>query len=342
MVRFVPWVSARCERPRRWVCEQLGLTWSRYQRWRQRAVEGGDLADGHGGGKRLDQPLGWEKDAVCDFARKHPADGYRRLTWMMIDRNVACLSESAVYRILSAHDLLYRWARPARGHAQKPAPPEAPHQRWHTDIMHLCLGDTWYFLVSFLDGYSRYIVHWELLARMTARDITAAQAQALAKYPGIHPEVVTDHGSQYTSCEYKQLIRQCELRHILCRVAHPQSNGAIERYHRTTRDALDAYSLTTYHHALDALAAWVDEYNERRLHAALHYLEPAAYFRGDPAARLATRQARLQRAAETRRQANQAADLAMPDTTPFTELPTGHAPAPTSMVAHSRGAVTYG
>jgi transposase InsO family protein len=342
-VRFVPWVSERCEHPQRWVCDRLGLVWSRYQRWRQRSAAGAELEDGHGGGERLDRPLGWEVQAVIDFALAHPADGYRRLTWMMVDQCVACLSESAVYRILAAHDLLYRWARPARRHGQKPAPPTAPHQRWHTDLMYLRIGDSWYFLASFLDAYSRYIVHWELLTQMTADDVVEAQRRALARYPGIHPEVVTDRGSQYTSAEYKKLIRECELRHILCRVAHPQSNGLIERFHRSSRDQLDTCDLPTFRHAQDALAAWVDEYNERRLHAGLHYLEPATYFRGNPEARLATRKARLEDAAKVRRQTNQAAaDQPVPDVTAFTELPTGHAPAPTSMVAHSRGAVTYG
>jgi hypothetical protein len=66
------------------------------------------------------------------------------------NQDVAYLSESAVYRILDSENLLYRWANPCRGTGDAPPPPTAPHQRWHTDIMHLRVGNTWYFLVSSL------------------------------------------------------------------------------------------------------------------------------------------------------------------------------------------------
>jgi len=240
VLRFVPWVSCRSGQSRRRVCGCLGLGWSRYQRWGRLARQGAVLADRQGaGGRHADSPLPWEVSATIDYALDHPKDGYRRLAWMMVDEDVACLSESAVYRILADRDLLYRWARPQRQGGQAPAPASAPHQRWHTDIMHLRVGDTWYFLVSFLDAYSRYIVHWELLPSMTADRITLALLAALEKYPQAKPQVVSDRGCQYTSREYKALIRRFELEHILCRVAHPQSNGLLERWHRSTRDALD-------------------------------------------------------------------------------------------------------
>jgi len=335
-------MSKRGGRTRRQVCCGLGLAWSRYQRWCSRAASGGDLADSHGGGRPLDSPLPEEREAVIDYALGHPKDGYRRLAWEMIDEDVAYLSESAVYRILDSESLLCRWATAAQGSRDAPPPPTAPHQRWHTDIMHLRLADTWYFLVSFIDAYSRYLVHWRLLPTMTAEKVALVQLEALEKYPNAKPQIVSDRGSQYTSREYRKLLERFELEQILCRVAHPQSNGIIERYHRSTRAALRDDPPAHYLQAQDVIAEWVEEYNEHRLHAGLHYIEPAEYFRGDPERRMAQRRAKLERGRLHRRQANLAREDQ--DIRPIrkSELPTAGVPAPTSMATHSRRAAAYG
>ena len=348
LVLFVAWISSRAGLRRREVCRRLGLSCSRYYRWQRRFRSGTDLTDCHRGGESVhpDRPLRWEADAVIDFALAHTQDGYRRLTWAMVDRDVAHLSESAVYRILSEHGLLYRWAAAVRHSGQGPPPVTAPNQRWHTDIMHLRIGQVWYFLVSFLDAYSRYIVHWELLTQMTADEVTLAQLAALEKHPEAKPEIVSDRGCQYTSREYKALIRRFELQHIYCRVAHPQSNGLIERWHRTTRDALCETRPQTYVRAKDAIAGWVEEYNERRLHAALCYIEPAEYFRGDPQERLRLRKQKLAAARQVRRAENQEAAETLIGASPNpAELPTAVGSTPTSLArcaAHSRGAAVYG
>jgi transposase InsO family protein len=316
--------------------------WSRYQRWSSREAAGETLTDCHGGGRPLDTPLDEERRAVIDYALGRPESGYRRLAWQMVDEDVAYLSESAVYRILDAEDLLCRWARPRRGSGNRPPRPTAPHQRWHTDIMHLRINDTWYFLVSFIDAYSRYLLHWRLLPRMTAEEVTLVQLEALEKYPHARPEIVSDRGSQYTSAEYRKLIHRFELKHILCRVAHPQSNGILERYHRTTREALDQNPPRDYLQAVDIIEAWVKEYNENRLHAGLHYIEPAEYFRGDPQRRREQRRAKLERGRAHRREHNLAQESQAGRHVCKSELPTASVPAPTSMVTHSRRAAAHG
>jgi hypothetical protein len=77
-------------------------------------------------------------------------------------RDVAYLSASSVHRILDAADLLYRWKRSASS-GTAPAKPMRPHERWHADLMYLRIKDSWYFLVTVLDAYRRYVVYWELL-----------------------------------------------------------------------------------------------------------------------------------------------------------------------------------
>jgi transposase InsO family protein len=336
ILRVTTWLKAHSGQSERQLCRALGLTWGRYQSWRRRERQGLALADaGAGGGPGPDAPLPWEITAAIDHALAHPKDGYRRLTWQMIDEDVAYLSESSVYRILAERNLLCRWQPPARSPNAPPARPTAPHQRWHTDIMYLMVDERWYFLVTFLDAYSRYIVHWDLLTSMTTQDITVATLAALEKYPGQHPVIVTDHGCQYTSRDFKRLLRRFEIEHILCRVRHPQSNGVLERYHRTTRAELADHELQDLGQARRIIERWVEEYNERRLHAGLKYLRPADYFRGDPEARLNERHAKLRRARQVRRQAWREGRVtgATVSPIPFPDPNTNKAKAPSAKIA---------
>ncbi len=296
VIDFAAWLKDLTGSSERKTIGGLGLGWTRYQHWKRGGGEGQAPARL----PRNDSPLAWEVEAVKEYALSHPKDGYRRLTWQMIDEDVACLSESTVYRILLDGDLLYRWKRSSSSSGRRPAKADRPNQRWHTDIMYLRIGDVWYFLVSFIDAYSRYIVHWELLTTMTAEEITLATARALEKHPGAMPEIVSDHGSQYTSGEFKSLMRRFELEHILCRIYHPQSNGVIERYHRTTRDELEECEYKTLGQAREVIKAWVTAYNENRLHAGLGFLRPADYFLGNPARLRGIRQEKLRKAKENR------------------------------------------
>jgi len=306
LLDFVPYVKDTSGYSERHICRSLKLPWGRYQRWKNLYRDGESLSDQTSGpGRRVDSPLESEVNAVVKYSLAHPQDGYRRLAWQMVDEDVACLSESMVYRILDHRDLLYRWCRPGRSHGSKPEPPTKPHQRWHTDIMYLQLNGVWYFMVSFIDAYSRYIVHHELLTSMTADDITSATQRALEKYPDASPEMVTDRGSQYTSKEFKKLVKRFELDHILCRIRHPQSNGIIERYHRSTREALDDKSMKNLTEARDVISQWVTEYNSCRLHAGLCYLRPTDYFNGNPEKRLEERRQKLAKARKNRIKQNQ-------------------------------------
>jgi putative transposase len=241
---------------------------------------------------------------VVEYALTHPQDGYRRLAWMMVDEDVAYVSPASVYRVLRDADLLYRWKRSAR-HGTPPPPPTRPNQRWHTDLMYLRVEDTWYFLVTVLDAYSRYVVHWDLLTSMRAEDVRVVLQDAL-QLTGAHPEIVTDNGSQFTAKDFKELVRDFALEHIRIRAYHPESNGKLERFHRSTRDALDDVALGNLSRARDIIGRWVQYYNGKRLHASLGYLPPAEYWAGDPPARLAERRRKLETGRQWRRTINRA------------------------------------
>jgi transposase InsO family protein len=284
------------------ILTHLGLTKARYRDWVKREAHDA-LADRPPVPRNTEGILPVEREAVKAYAVAHPQDGYRRLAWQMIDADVAYLSPSSVYRILDEADLLYRWKRSAST-GTAPPKPTRPHERWHTDLMYLRIADCWYFLVSVIDAYSRYIVHWELLSTMTAADVQLVIQEALER-TGAHPQLVTDSGSQFTAAEFKALVRRFAFVHIRIRTYHPESNGVIERYHRSTREALAEGELRNLGQARVLIGEWVTHYNERRLHAALGYLPPAEYYSGDPAARQQERQIKLVSGREKRRQANQ-------------------------------------
>ena len=283
------------------VLGRLGLARSTYRGWVARAGRAA-LADRATGAPTLDAVLPEETAAVVSYALAHPQDGYRRLAWQMVDADVAYLSASSIYRILCDADLLYRWKRAGR-RGLAPAPPTRVHERWHTDLMYLRVGDGWYFLVTVLDAYSRYVVHWELLATMTAADVRLVLQHALEQ-TGAHPQLVTDNGTQFTAAEFKDLVRRFAVEHIRIRAYHPESNGLVERFHRSTREALGDEALRTVERARGLVGAWVRHYNETRLHAGLGYLPPAEYYRGDPVGRRHERQVKLERGRAERRRRN--------------------------------------
>ena len=274
---------------------------TRYHEWRRRAAEA-RLEDCAPVGVAYAAILPEEKEAVLTYALAHPKDGYRRLAWQMVDEDVAYLSPSSVYRILSDADLLYRWKR-SRSSGQAPPKPTEPNERWHTDLMYLRIGGAWYFLVTVLDAYSRYVVHGELLTSMRAADVRLVIQQAL-EVTGAKPQIVSDNGSQFTAAEFKQLVRLFELEHIRIRTYHPESNGVLERFHRSTREELGEEELGNLGRARALIGRWVEHYNETRLHAGIEYLPPAEYYRGDPEARLEERRQKLTRARAHRNDVN--------------------------------------
>lgn len=301
LLAVVAQAQARTGWTLRRVLHHLGLSKARYRDWTQRATLA-RLTDAKPIAPLRDGILAEEKQAVITYALAHPKDGYRRLTWQMIDADVAYLSESSVYRILRDAELLARWRR-HRSAGTAPAKPTRPHERWHTDIMYLRIADSWYFLVTVLDAYSRYVVHWELLTTMTAADVRLVIQEALER-TGATPRIVTDNGVQFTAVEFKDLVRRFGLEHIRIRTYHPESNGVLERFHRSTREELEHQALENLAQARRIIAVWVQHYNEERLHAGLGYLTPAEFYRGNPAQRIAERQAKLEQAKRERQRIN--------------------------------------
>jgi transposase InsO family protein len=156
-----------------------------------------------------------ERAAICEFALQYPKIGYRKLTWMMVDAGTVCVGESTVYRILSDADLLSRWKRSTVSSGEYNFRPNGPNQQWHVDCMYVWVAARFYFLVSFVDAYSRYIVHHKLLMSLDGKSMAIELQAALENSQGIKPRVVHDHGSEFVNrdVENEQFIICIE--HIL-------------------------------------------------------------------------------------------------------------------------------
>jgi len=291
--------------PIRKILSQLGVAPATYYRWEARA-ETGQLDDRFAQPYRRSlPPTPEEAQAVCAFALEHPAMGYKRLAWLMVDEDVAYLRPYQVYRILQEANLLMRRPRLVEEELRRPPEPDHPDQLWHIDLMYLYIPPRWYYLVDILDGYSRFLVHWSLNLTLEAHTVTLTVQQALERLDGCHPgepRLVHDHGSQFLSFEWRSFISSVGLMEIRTRLAHPESNGRLERLHRTHREeGLIGEGLRDYYQAVDAMKRWSWYYNYKRPHSALGYMPPAEYYRGDPKARWAERHRKLAQAAEERR-----------------------------------------
>jgi putative transposase len=243
-----------------------------------------------------------ERLSIIEFHERFPLEGYRRLTFMMIDQNVVAASPSTVYRILSAAGLLDRWnqriSRKGTGFVQ----PLRPHEHWHIDIAYLNLGGTFYYLCSILDGASRKIVHWEIRESMTEADVECILERARELYPGEKPRIISDNGPQFIAKDFKEFIRLTGMTHVRTSPYYPQSNGKLERFHRTIKsDGIRPGHPTTIEEARSLVARFVDHYNDVRLHSAIGYIAPTDFMAGRAADIHAARDAKLDAAREARR-----------------------------------------
>lgn len=224
-----------------------------------------------------------EVAAVLAYRDLHPDIGYRKFTWQMVDANVAFLCESKVYDILSAHNRLQGWNRVDKGETAKEYrhKPRHVHYHWHTDIAYIKVGGVFYFLIMMLDGYSRYLLDWELMTDMLGGSVESFVQRVKDKYPHAKPRLINDNGSQFISHDFKRLLQTLEIQQIFTRRNHPQTNGKIERMNGIVKqEALRPGQPTDYQDAWEILNKYSYEYNHQRLHAGINFLRPADVFFG--------------------------------------------------------------
>ncbi len=252
-----------------------------------------------------------EKAAVVEYALKHPELRHRELAWRMVDEDVAYVSSSTVYRILREAKLVCPWRRRTKRRREEVEKACWANQIWATDLKYVWVGDRHYFLVCFMDEYSRYIVHHELLLGMDGATVSVAAQAALETLPKdtegkllARPMIRSDNGSCYISREFGAVLDEHELSHKRIKPHCPEENGVMERANRTIGEALEGEELTDYLQAAKVISRLIRWYNEQRLHSALGFLRPVDYYRGDPEQKHAERRQKLAAARHRRREKN--------------------------------------
>jgi putative transposase len=289
MTRFLPWI---------------GIGTSKFYDWQARF---GKVNEHNAWVPRDHWLTDDEKERIRAFARGHPLDGYRHQTFMMLDADVVACSPASVYRVLKDAGLLA---------GQTPMPtkkgtgfvqPVKPHEHWHVDVSHLNIAGTFYFLCSILDGCSRYLVHFEIRAKMEQIDVETIVQRAREKFPGEHPRIITDNGSQFLAKQFKEFIRQAGMTHVKTSPYYPQANGKMERWYKTVKgECIRVKVPLSLGDARRIVTDYVAHYNAVRLHSAIGYVTPKDRLEGKHAEIFAERDRKLVEARERRKQMRQA------------------------------------
>ncbi len=249
--------------------------------------------------------LSWEREAIIEYALKHIGEGYRRLTYMMMDENIVAVSPSTVYRVLKRAGLLNKWneVKPSlkgTGFFQ----PTYFNEHWHVDIKYINHKGIFLFLITVIDGFTRYIVHHDLRLSMTERDVEIVVQSGIDKYSNAKPRIISDNGSQFISKDFAGYLKLLGLKHVRTSIMYPQSNGKIERFHRTiTTESIRKKSMLDLNDARNQVANYIEFYNTKRLHSALNYLTPEDYVNGRKDEKLKERESKLIEAKKVRYEA---------------------------------------
>lgn len=297
---FVRHWSEKTKLPIDGFLRQLGLSMGKFYDWRKRYGK----ANQHNGSV----PRGfwlqdWEKEKILNFQTLYPQEGYRRLTYMMIDADIVAVSPASVWRVLSKAGRLKKWnPRPSKkgtGFVQ----PLAPHEHWHIDISYINIHSTFYYLCSVLDGASRYIVDWTLRESMREPDVEVLLQRAKEKFPDARPRVISDNGPQFIAKDFKEFIRISGMTHVRTAPYYPQSNGKIERWHKSIKsECIRPGVPLSPEDAERLIAQYIGVYNEQRLHSAIGYITPQAALEGRRQAIHDERERKLELARKQREQ----------------------------------------
>ena len=289
------------ERLVRW----LAIAKGKFYSWRERY---GRVNEHNASIPRDHWVLPEERQKILEFQAQHPLEGYRRLTFMMLDLSLVAVSPSTTCRVLKLAGVMARWNRRASMKGTGFVQPLKPHEHWHVDIAHLNLGGTFYYLCTILDGCSRAVVHWEIREAMKEADVECILQAARERFPDARPRIISDNGPQFIARDFKEFIRQAGMTHVRTSPYYPQSNGKLERYHRTIKgEAVRPGGPATLEEARALVTRFVAHYNDVRLHSAIGYITPSDFLAGKAEAIWAERDRRLEEARERRRLQRQAA-----------------------------------
>ena len=310
VVDFINHLHKHTELPNKQLLGWLELCTRKFSRWGQRYGKDNE----HNAQVPRDHQIEpQERMAIIDYANAHPLEGYRALTYMMMDADVTAVSPSTTYRVLKGAGII----DPFKGKPSKKGTgfvqPLAPHEHWHTDFSYLNIGGAFYFLCAVLDGCSRSILSWDIRPTMCEADAEIVLQRAREAYPQARPRVITDQGAQFKGREFQQFIKLWSAKHVMTSPYYPQSNGKIERWHKTLKhQAIHPQTPLSLEDAKRITGNFIEHYNNERLHSAIGYITPKDRLAGRHTTIHAERERKLETARDQRKLKSQSAHSALP------------------------------
>lgn len=268
---------------------ELGLHKSTFYKWYNLYLEKGEAgfySTSSSSRRQWNSIPEQEKNLVVELALEYPELSSRELAHRMTDEKGIFISESSVYRILKKRGLIT-----SPSHILISASNEFKdktnfvHEMWQTDFTYFkILGWGWYYLSTVIDDFSRYIVHWELCKNMKTSDVQRTIDHAVMKADlrkGQMPRLLSDNGSCYVAEELKEYLKDNHgMKQVHGKPAHPQTQGKIERYHRTMKNVVKLHHYYSPEELEAALEEFVNRYNNHRYHESLKNLTPADVYFG--------------------------------------------------------------
>ena len=194
---------------------------------------------------------------------------------MMLDRDIVAVSAASVYRVLKQAGLLGRRNCKKSKKGQGFTQPTHAHEHWHIDVSYINIAGTFFYFASIIDGYSRAIVEWKIGPEMLKEDIQILVLKARERHPGVTPRIISDNGPQFIALDFKMLLRMLGMSHARTSFFYPQSNGKIERFHKTFKiECIRPGVPLTLEDAIRIITHWILHYNTVRLHSAIGYVAP--------------------------------------------------------------------
>jgi transposase len=260
---------------------------STYYRWLKRLSES-RLKDKKGG-----SPIPWNKISpeevrILTEAQDSPELSCRQLAWKLTDCGSTYISESTIYRILKREGLI----KPAETIGFKASKEyrrktKQPNELWASDCCHLkVIAWGWYYMETVMDDFSRFILSWDLKADMAGHSLADVVQQAV-DFTGMtdvpvedRTVLLSDNGAGYISQQFNEYLRLVGIKHITAAPFHPQTNGKIERYHRTLKEGINQVPYDMPSELKKAIEAFIYYYNYQRYHEGLGNLTPYDVYTG--------------------------------------------------------------
>ena len=256
--------------------EELDVPRSSFYRWYRLYEEGGyeALAPKRSPRQFWNRIPEEERQQVVEMALQRPELSPRELAWHITDTQGLFISESSVYRILKAFDLVtspHYVVMTARDSFVRPT--QRVHELWQTDFTYFkIIAWGWYYLLTVLDDFSRYIISWRLFTGMGTEDVKELLDDAIertgVKNVEVHhrPRLLSDNGPCFISKELAEYLEARSMKHTRGKPYHPQTEGKIERYHRTMKNVVRLKNYYLPEELTEEIGRFVRYYNHERVH----------------------------------------------------------------------------